>query len=154
MKALTVQQPWAAAMFWTPDPKDIENRSQLFTHRGSLAIHAGQRYSVDGARDPVITRHPAWTPDVPLPFGVVIGVVDLIDGHKATDDCCANNPWAQPWARVHLSLASPRLLTQPIDCFGKLGLWDLPAAVFREIRRQLQGSVADHRPGMDVVRRV
>lgn len=37
MKALTVQQPWATAIF---RGKDIENRTQLWTYRGPLAIHA------------------------------------------------------------------------------------------------------------------
>lgn len=46
MKALTVQQPWAWAIF---HGKDIENRTQLWSYRGPLAIHAGARWS---ARSP------------------------------------------------------------------------------------------------------
>lgn len=145
MKALTVQQPYAAAMFWTP-AKDIENRSQLWAYRGPLAIHAGQRYSVYGARDPVINRHPDWNAAGPFTFGAVIGVVDMFDAHKATDGCCAENPWAQ-LAPVHIGLARPRILEQPVDCFGKLGLWILPTEVFRKVRDQLARSTYARIPG-------
>lgn len=39
MKALTVQQPWAWAI--VHGGKDIENRTQAWSYRGPLAIHAG-----------------------------------------------------------------------------------------------------------------
>jgi hypothetical protein len=51
MKALTVQQPWAWAIF---HGKDIENRTQLWTYRGPLAIHAGARWSELGEHSALV----------------------------------------------------------------------------------------------------
>ncbi|SLH41428.1 Uncharacterised protein [Mycobacteroides abscessus subsp. massiliense] len=42
MKALTIQQPWAWAIF---NGKNIENRAQLWGYRGKIAVHAGARLS-------------------------------------------------------------------------------------------------------------
>lgn len=52
MKAITVRQPWAWAIF---HGKDIENRTSIGTWRPAvgqcIAIHAGQRWSSRGAHD-------------------------------------------------------------------------------------------------------
>lgn len=48
MRCLTIQQPWAWAVF---HGKCIENRTQLWSYRGPLAIHAGQRFSERGGTD-------------------------------------------------------------------------------------------------------
>lgn len=52
MKALTVQQPWAWAI--VEGGKDVENRTQVWSYRGSLAIHAGARISERGFDSPLI----------------------------------------------------------------------------------------------------
>jgi hypothetical protein len=41
LKALTVCQGWASAMF-LPTPKDVENRTWETNYRGDLLIHAGK----------------------------------------------------------------------------------------------------------------
>ena len=51
MRALTVQQPWAWAIF---HGKAIENRTQQWAYRGPLAIHAGVRWSERGGESPLV----------------------------------------------------------------------------------------------------
>lgn len=141
MKVLTVQQPWAWAIF---HGKTIENRTQLWRYRGPLAIHAGQRWSERGAdsqlvrdawiqanRNGGVATKPDWEAS-----GAIIGVVDLVDCHPDAG-CCA--PWGeQSYVEhggrerrriTHLVLENPRRLVEPIPCKGALGLWSPPADV-------------------------
>ena len=48
MIALSIRQPFAGAVAtgW----KTVENRSQMFTHRGTFLIHAGTRFHAWGER--------------------------------------------------------------------------------------------------------
>lgn len=102
MKALTVQQPWAWAIF---HGKDIENRTQQWKYRGPLAIHAGLQWAANGERhdrvraavadhvvrlDEDLAREWFRTKRMPqsfMAFGAVIGIVDLVDTHPATVEC-------------------------------------------------------------------
>lgn len=124
MKALTVQQPWAWAI--VHGGKDIENRTQLWKHRGPLAIHAGARISDRGMESPLIgealkrlghitpqddlfgTASSYW--GAPLHLGAIIGTVDLVDVHTAVVyqtrdslaalDCCESS-WAETGYTEH-----------------------------------------------------
>lgn len=116
MKALTVQQPWAWAIF---HGKPVENRTQLWKHRGPLAIHAGARWSDRGAHSPLVARAcirqwptppadvdavaagiarqglaPTLYSDTLARTGAIIGMVDLVDCHPAEPGCC-DSPWAE-----------------------------------------------------------
>lgn len=146
MKALTVQQPWAWSIF---HGKTIENRTQQWKYRGPLAIHAGMRFSYSGSISGLVWN--AWNrcavPDRPLDpkafdFGVILGVVDLVDVHPSAG-CCA--PWGEaPYTErdgdyyvqrrvVHLVLENPRLLAEPIRCKGALGLWTPRADIAEQL---------------------
>lgn len=144
MKALTVQQPWAWAIF---NGKNIENRSQLWSHRGPLAIHAGFRLAASAMHDPRILGAVAGSPidsrcrfwslqgdlEPHLVYGAIIGLVEVVDCHPAAG-CCA--PWGEteyvefggrPRQQIaHLVLENPSLLAEPIPCRGALGLWNVP----------------------------
>jgi hypothetical protein len=147
VKALTVQQPWAWAI--VHGGKDVENRTQAWSYRGPLAIHAGARVSDRGLESPLITQAfgDVMRADRPheLRVSALLGVVDLVDVHEARmlDDesgCC--DPWGeQEWHGrrhlVHLVLANPRPLERPIPCAGKLGLWTPPAEILDELREAL-----------------
>lgn len=52
MRAITVQQPWAWAIF---NGKGVENRTRNIAgkYRGPLAIHAGARWSDRGGSSPL-----------------------------------------------------------------------------------------------------
>lgn len=146
MKALTVQQPWAWAIF---AGKTVENRTQLWKYRGPLAIHAGARWSNHGGRDPRVLEvakgylrtdlHPDMSAELNrggFEYGAILGIVDLADCHPDAG-CC--KPWGESSyvehggrerRRItHLVLENPRLLAEPIPCSGALGLWTPPADV-------------------------
>lgn len=153
MRALTVQQPWAGAIIHAG--KTIENRSQQWTYRGPIAIHAGQLWSDRGENSTVLReafqarqalaagwnggKLPRWW----FPMGAFIGVVDLVDVHRACG-CCA--PWGEPGIAyvepgqkpprqtVHLVLANPRPLPEPIPCRGALGLWTPTVADTKQLQ--------------------
>jgi hypothetical protein len=157
VKALTVQQPWAWAI--VHGGKNIENRTQLWKYRGPLAIHAGQRWSERGSRDPNVcaaairvfpTPEPRHNEDVirnweenvrpaVKTMGAIIGVVDLADAHPAAG-CCA--PWGEDSYTehgggkrvdvVHLVLENVRPI-DPIPCAGRLGLWTPTADIIEQL---------------------
>lgn len=67
-----------------------------------------------------------------LHLGAIIGKVVVTDVHDAQPGCCAD-PWAEQLYRnandqvvatvVHLTLAAPSYLPDPVPCSGRLGLW-------------------------------
>lgn len=155
-----MQQPWAWAI--VHGGKHVENRTQAWSYRGPLAIHAGGRISERGMHTvPSITAAERLTSPTPvgeqmresLELGAIIGVVDLVDVHVATpehidtdglrvDFCCeswwAETSYAEHGGRtrrdvVHLVLENPRPLPEPIPCKGRLGLWTPPADVLEQL---------------------
>lgn len=148
MRVLTVQQPWAWAIIH--GGKDIENRTQLWSYRGPLAIHAGARLSERGCDlIPDLldqTRPELLAPyaDEQLTMGAIIGTVQLVDVHPAEPEipsdsgsglwaaACCDSPWAEQSYEehdgrtrrdiTHLVLEDPRPV-DPIPCKGRLGLW-------------------------------
>lgn len=160
MRVLTVRQPWAWAI--VHGGKDVENRTQAWSYRGPLAIHAGARLSERGCM--IVPELLAETRGCQvaeylgeeLVYGAVIGVVDLVDVHTAIVygtrdsvaelDCC-ESPWAETGYTehggrqrrdiVHLELANPRPLATPIPAKGRLGLWTPDADILAHIREQV-----------------
>lgn len=124
MHAITVKQPWAAAI--AALGKDVENRSWTTNYRGRLAIHAGKSWDHTGHRAaetlagqhlPPAAGGPAWA------SGALIAVVDLVDVDHCDGRC---SPWAIPDS-YHWQLANVRALTTPLPCRGALKLWPVPA---------------------------
>lgn len=124
-RALTVRQPWAWALLH--GGKGIENRSQVWSYRGLLLIHAAAALSATGMADPVCTAarehwetahgHP---PD--LVRGALIGAVTVVDTHRDTG-CC--RPWGFPGA-VHMVVVDPITFVDPVPVRGSLSLWRVP----------------------------
>ncbi|MCC9181146.1 hypothetical protein [Mycolicibacterium mageritense] len=153
MKALTVQQPWAWAIFYG---KLIENRTQLWSYRGPLAIHAGARWSDRGGQSELVeaawrdattnctTEQYSHASRLWTARSEFLGVVDLADCHP---DAGCHEPWGESsyvehGGRVrrritHLVLENPRSLAEPVYCKGALGLWNPPADVVAKIEAQL-----------------
>lgn len=153
MKALTVQQPWAWSIMH--GGKLIENRTQLWSYRGPLAIHAGARWSEHGLHSPLVLDAFAGSPldsrdrwttlqsDMKrrMDLGAILGVVNLVDCHPDAG-CC--RPWGESAyvehggrerRRItHLVLENPRSLVEPIPCKGALGLWTPPADVVSALK--------------------
>jgi hypothetical protein len=110
---LTVRQPWASAIF--VGGKDVENRKQRTHFRGRLWIHAGLHAS---RREPDrwAERRGIWLPEEPLPRGVILGCVQLVDCVEES-----NSPWAIP-GNFYWLLRKPMLLKRPVPHTGSLGI--------------------------------
>jgi ASCH domain len=110
---LTVRQPWASAILVAG--KDVENRTRSTNYRGRLWIHAG-RATAQAESDHWARERGVWIPDEPLPRGVILGCVELVDVVRDSD-----SPWAAPdhW---HWLLRWPMLLARPVELKGSLGL--------------------------------
>jgi len=142
MKALTVRQPWAGAIFAQADSKDVENRKTAWTYRGPLAIHAGQQLA-DRIAFTDVTLRLGRPPQIGSPkaptewaLGAVIGLVDLVDIHPSRSCRCSCSPWAMPYHQ-HLRLENPRVLRRPVPAYGRQGLWNPGDELRAEIERTL-----------------
>jgi hypothetical protein len=115
LKALTVCQGWASAMFLST-PKDVENRTWATNYRGDLLIHAGKSKKYLKECTDFCRWHHLEMPE-DLPMGAIIGAVVLTD-------CTRRSPsiWAQP-EQFHWVLQAPQLFEIPVPCNGQLGLW-------------------------------
>jgi hypothetical protein len=128
LKALTVKQPWAAAII--NDGKDVENRSRPTNYRGRLFIHAGMSWSEEGAE---FIHNLTQKRYMQTWFGKVIGWVDVVGCHHA-DQCSTYDDKGQrvyctQWAlagHYHWVLANP-VAIRPIPAKGKLGMWNWAA---------------------------
>jgi len=136
MRILTVRQPWSEAIIF--GGKDVENRvtNVAGSFRGTVAIHSAKRPATPAEWRAFEIRYPSamsqmmdtvpWSQEE---FGVIIGVVDLVDVHDPTDMLFGHSPdhpttcslWAEP-AAFHLVLENPRPLAEPIPFKGALGL--------------------------------
>ncbi|MCU1441090.1 MAG: hypothetical protein JWP85_2087 [Rhodoglobus sp.] len=139
MKAITVRNPWAAAMFLDEAPKTIENRTWKTAYRGPLAIVAGTQPDTTPEADL------AWrlvSPRPALRVGAIVGVVELLNIHQqftAECDCVleSHGGWARctrlsaPRPMQHWVLGSPRLLAshQVFPYRGFLGIGELGAGI-------------------------
>ena len=134
MKAITICQPWASAII--EGFKLIENRSWYTKYRGPLLIHAGKSRSrlCFCTLFPAISRHN-------LPFGEIIGRVDLIDCVPVTE--VAGQPFAEgPWCWL---LKNPCKI-KPIYWKGQLAFFDVPEAAFR--KTESLATISDNLPGI------
>jgi hypothetical protein len=122
MKAISIQQPWAWAIFHAG--KDIENRSWSTSFRGELAVHATRIQS--GWQFPPGVAVP---PEQDLVLGSVIGLVEIVD--VVTHGC--SRWFSGPRGFV---LRNPQLLTSPIPCPGNQGIWELPAWIHKAVRER------------------
>ncbi|MFF6866686.1 ASCH domain-containing protein [Streptomyces ardesiacus] len=129
MRALTVRQPWAAAI--AHGPKRIENRPKAIPakHQGTtILIHAGLAEDVNALPADMVR-------DWPRHWGAIIAVADLADCHH-DDGCC--RPWGFPdtW---HWRLDNVRAVPHPIlGVRGQLGLWTVPDDVLVAVQRQVR----------------
>jgi hypothetical protein len=115
LKALTVCQGWASAMF-LPAPKDVENRTWRTSYRGDLLIHAGLSKTHLKECADFCARRGIVLPEE-LPMGAIIGAVVLQGCDRSS-----RSAWALP-GQFHWRLELPQLFEKPIPCKGRLGLW-------------------------------
>jgi hypothetical protein len=122
MKALSVRQPWAWAIFYAG--KDIENRSYKIKNcPETIAIHvATRRDSLD--KLPSGVSRPRLED---LVTGVIIGVVDVVEVVDRHESKWFTGPLG--WV-----LRNPRVLTEPIEYTGARRIWEVKPEVVRTIR--------------------
>jgi hypothetical protein len=153
MRAITVRQPWAWAI--VHGGKNVENRTRNIagSYRGPVAIHAGVGpfEQHNQASEALKVAHGSETPSQVV-FGAVIGVVDLVDVHRAHPDSgtrCGGLDDMYTWqfcsswgmaGHFHLVLENPRPLRVPVRARGQLGLWRPDEAVRSAITYQLGGA--------------
>ncbi len=144
MKGLTLQPPWA---WLVPDPKALETRSWRTHHRGWLAIHVSKTWKAEGrafAEHPAVRTELARIFGVPikalefadLPLGAIVavcriaGVVPTEQFRRPTRECLWGDygPGRYVWV-----LEAGRRLRNPVDCLGKLGLWEVPDDVVARV---------------------
>lgn len=130
MRALTVRQPWGAAI--AHGPKRIENRPKPIplAHIGTtILIHAGAEEDDNALPERMVRQ---W----PRHFGAIVAVTTLARFHQATKPlCCA--PWGFP-DTFHWELENVRAVPHPIlGVRGQLGLWTVPDDVLAAVQRQI-----------------
>jgi hypothetical protein len=134
MKALTVKQPWAWAIFHLGKP--IENRDWPTNFRGVFAIHTSKlvrRNEYEMAKHAIADICGAAIPGLDeLEHGKIIGLANLAN-------CISES--TSPWffGDFGFVLAAPTLLHEPIPAKGALGLWDVPEEIEADVRRQFGG---------------
>ena len=135
MRALTVKQPWAAAI--AHGPKRIENRSKPIppAHVGTtILIHAGAAEDENALPADMVRQ---W----PRHFSAIVAVATLASCHQAARPrCCA--PWGFPQADDgklwHWVLEDVRPLTHPPrPVSGQLGLWTVDDDTLAAVQRQI-----------------
>jgi len=145
MKALTLIQPWASLVIL--GAKQIETRSWKTEYRGTLAIHAGQKWNPRLAdlcdAEPfrsVLHRHEwkfAEGRCSNTPLGMILGTVELVDCVATEDLIVQVNEESGPEfafgdyrpGRWGWMLQNAQMLTHPVPFLGRQGLWDVPDEV-------------------------
>ncbi|MBE7953597.1 ASCH domain-containing protein [Microbacterium sp. R1] len=163
MRILTVRQPWAWAIIH--GGKTVENRSTNIAgdYRGPVLIHAaiGKTATLNERQERLLLDADEdgrggigdWLDGEPIVGGVILGVVDLVDVHRAEgnengitadmirgDGRYALNGSCSPWAEAnthHLVLANPRPLSELIRYRGALGLRRLDDDMITRINQGL-----------------
>lgn len=130
MRALTIKQPWAAAI--THGPKRTENRSRPIpiAHIGTtILIHAGAEEDENALPRAMVRQWPEH-------FRAIVAVATLARYHQAAKPhCCA--PWGFP-DTFHWELENVRAVPHPIlGVRGQLGLWTVPDDVLAAVQRQV-----------------
>ena len=132
IKAITICQPWALAIM--ADIKNVENRTWSTKYRGPLVIHAGKSKKLLDLITPENELYPLFRSLMSydrLPFGVILGIVDLIDILEYHEIIKGLFPFAcGPYCWV---LDNPRKLKEPIPWRGRQGLWNVPYELVKEV---------------------
>ncbi|HET9893736.1 MAG TPA: ASCH domain-containing protein [Streptosporangiaceae bacterium] len=160
--ALTVHQPWAAAIMWAG--KNVENRTWPTKYRGPLLIHAARKHPkwadyliirrisgialgwLDTRKTPAATMDLArFWPRNTGSLGVILGVVDVVGCHLDAECWHVNDEskvaFCTPWSvrdQYHWEFANPRPFARPVPANGRQRLWKVtdPEAV-AQVRTQL-----------------
>ncbi len=122
IKALTLWQPWAAAV--AAGLKRYETRGWSTRYRGNIALHAAVR-PLDKYAQNLADKFGLGE----LTFGAIVALVDLADCIQITPELIAAQSPTEialgDWrvGRFAWKLENVRILTSPVVCRGAQGLW-------------------------------
>lgn len=135
MTALCIAQPWAFCIF--EKGKNVENRSQNLKKRGTIAIYASAtldkgrfEYCNDDLKIKI-------SPDE-LPFGAIVGFVDVIEVIKKKDVTTKTQKWFS--GDYGYVLANPKILKTPISVKppkGAIKFWELKGKALDSCLKQI-----------------
>lgn len=112
MKTISIRQPWASAIAW--GEKTVEHRTWATDYRGALLIHAsGSPFTLE--LDDGDT--------MPLPYGVIIARVELVDVRSFTVADCEAACMEEPQKGFAWVLRNAEEL-QAVRAKGRLHLWE------------------------------
>lgn len=148
MRALSLWQPWATALF-DPNLKAHETRGWA-AHQNVIgqrvAVHAAARpvpvgLAVEGAGTVLVSRYgPNWRTD--LPRGALLGTVVIVDCRPTAALVDQAEPLHRldrlfgDWGpgRFAWRVADPRILAEPIPWKGKQGWFQVPDELFEVLK--------------------
>jgi hypothetical protein len=122
MKAISVKQPWAWALF---HGKPVENRTWETDYRGELLIHASKQWDKKGflwLRD---NKYMVDSHVISFHIGCIIGKVTMTD-------CVISHPspfFFGPYGHIYKDSIE---FKTPIPFKGKLKFFDVPAELIKE----------------------
>jgi len=130
MYAITLQQPWAWAVFHAG--KDVENRTWKIP-LGRILIHAGRAIDQDGIdfMEDVMGIEMPYTKLNAMARGKIIGSVEVVNVSRGRH----KSPWAVR-GQFHHDLARPRLARRQIAVRGTPGLWRPPEGWEQSVTRK------------------
>lgn len=131
IRALTFRQPWAKLIL--DGKKTVEVRGWSPRQLGSVVVHAGKKIDVSDAKRLNVDQ---------MDTGYFLGVVEIVDFFKYDE-----HRWKVDYDR-HLTigdlgsdeiygwmLSRPRWFSEKFPGSGRLGFFDAPLEVVRELRR-------------------
>lgn len=140
MNCLSLWQPWASLVII--GAKRFETRFWATNYRGPLAVHAAKKWDLTLARLCVsspfaealarLVRPGAAARDF-LPFGAVIGTVELVDVVRI-DTTTTPAGWEREFGdytpgRYRWELSNPRAFAKPVPYRGAQGLFHVDQTV-------------------------
>lgn len=149
MKALTICVPYCSLILLpasNPHHKRVENRSWPTDYRGPLLIHSGKSKQWMGTYNDDVEAY------LPVHFGKIVGVVDVIDSLACFDvehllqtpHLIRKHPWllshqhhlSGPYCHVY---ANVRRFVEPIEYRGSQAFFHVPDSV---VAKALEQAVA------------
>ena len=127
MKALSLRQPSVDAIL--SGRKTVDIRGRATRHRGDLLIHASKTYGpAERERLAFLRSRGVELPDPdPAGFGALVGIVQVVDCRRATDEdwdraLAVPEGDGEHWA---WELAQPERFPVPIPYRGSIRLFDV-----------------------------
>ena len=127
MKAISMTQPWAQAMFL--NLKHYETRSWQTNYRGILLIHAAKGFP-KYAKDFAITERALGRGNERLVFGAIIGKVELINIYRTEEVAPKLTGLERLYGdysggRYAWEVTNPTLFIAPIPYRGQLSIFEI-----------------------------